>query len=69
MRLHLTRKFNRQQYNNAIVLNELDQIILQYSIKLSVEEKAHENINSEFNKNDLYDIDNMALDENKQKTE
>ena len=66
MRLYRRSKFNRQQYNNAIVLNELDQIILQDNIKLSVEEKAHENINSEFDKNDLYEIDNMDLDENKE---
>ena len=35
-------------------------------MKLSIEEKSHSNIDSEFDENDLYDIDNMSLDENKE---
>ena len=40
-------KFSIQQDNNAIVHISVDEIILQDKIKLSVQDKAHDNIDSE----------------------
>ena len=62
-------KFNIQQENNTIVNNTVDEIILQENNKLSAEAESHKNIDSEIDENDLYLIDNMSLDENKEKTE
>ena len=44
----------------------MDEIILQKNIKLSVEEKARKNIDSEVDENYLYNIDNISLDEKKE---
>ena len=55
----------QQQDNNAIVQHELDDITLQENKKLSAEAEAHGNIDPEINKNDIYDIGSMSLDENK----
>ena len=59
-------KLNRNQQNNAMVHNTFDDIILQDNNKLSAEDEAHKNIDSEAYEDDLYEIDNMSLDENKE---
>ena len=60
----MTRKeFNIQQDNNDIVNHAEDKILLQENNKVSAEEEAHENIESELDEDDLYHIDKMSLDE------
>ena len=61
--------FNRQQENNAIVKQWVDEILLEEDNKVSAEEEAQENIESDFNENDLYHIDNMSLDDKKENIE
>ena len=56
-------KFNRHQENNYIVNHAVGDIILQENKKLSVNDEAQENVDSEVNENNLYDIDKMILDE------
>ena len=58
-----TRKFNRKKQNNDIVQHAVDEIILHDNMKLSVEQEAHDNIDSEVDENNLYKIDNMSIDE------
>ena len=58
-------KYTRQQYNNAIVNSAVDEIILQENNKLSDGTEAQDIIESEFDDNDLYWIDNMSLEEKK----
>ena len=43
----------------------MDDIIHQENNKLNAKAKSHKKIDSEINKNNLYQIDNMSLDENK----
>ena len=45
----------------------MDVIILQENNKVSAEEESHENIESDFYENDLYQIDNMSLDDRREK--
>ena len=56
-------KYTRQQYNNAIVNSAVDEIILQEDNKVSAGTEAQEIIESEFDENNLYRIDNMSLKE------
>ena len=44
------------------------EIILWENKKLSAEAESYYNIDSEINESDIYDIDNMSLDEKKEKT-
>ena len=60
-------KFNRHKQNNAIVHHKVGGVILQDKKKLMAEDEAHENTDSEFDENDKYDINNMSLDEKKEK--
>ena len=46
----------------------MDYIILKGNNKVSAESKPHENIDSEIDENDLYQIFNMSLDEEKEHT-
>ena len=64
-----TNRFNRKQENNAIVNHAVDKIYLQENDKVISKEEAQENIESEFYENDLYQIDNMSLDDKKENTE
>ena len=43
----------------------MDEIVPKENNRLSAEEEAHENIESELDKNNLYHIDNMSLDDKK----
>ena len=58
-------KFNRHQDKNYIINHAVDKILLQENNKVSAEAEANEKIESELNKNDLYQIDNMSIDDNK----
>ena len=59
------RKFNRQKYNNYIVNNAVDEILLQENNRVSSEEEAHEHVEYEINDNDIYQINNMSIHDNK----
>ena len=52
-----------------MVHHSFDEIILQKNLKMSAEDDAHDNIDSKVDKNDLYDIYNISIDENKVKKE
>ena len=56
---------NRHQQNNYIVQHSVDEIILQDNEKLNAEYESHGNIDSEIGDNNIYEIDNMSLDERK----
>ena len=49
--------------NNDIVQNAVDEIIQQENKKLSAEDEAHGSIYSGIDENNIYEIDNMILDE------
>ena len=50
------------QENNDIVNSSVIEILLQEKLKLSAEEEAHENIESNFDENELYHINNTSLE-------
>ena len=54
---------------NDIVQHAVDGITLQQNNKLSAEDEAHGNIDSEIDEKDIYWNDNMSLDEKKENTE
>ena len=56
------KTFNRQQENNATVQHEVNEIILQYSIKLSAEAEENEIIYSVIDENNQCNIDIVSLD-------
>ena len=58
-------KFNRQKDNNTIVNNAVNEIVLQETQKVSAQKGAYENIESDFDNNKLYQINNMSLEETK----
>ena len=59
------KKFNRQKQNNDIVNHTVDEIFLQENNKVSDESETHENIESKLDDNDIYQIDNMRLNNKK----
>ena len=59
------KKFNKKKENNTIVHQAVDEIILHENNKLSAEYESHENIHSEMDEDDLYEIYSMSLDKNK----
>ena len=61
------KKFNIKQDNNDMVKHAVDEIILQENNKLSADDEAYENIDSEIYEYDLYEIYDMSLVKNKQK--
>ena len=63
------KKLNKKQENNAMSQHAVDEIILQENNKLSAQYETHDNIDSKTNKDNLYDIDIMNLDENREKKE
>ena len=58
-------KFNRKQEKNAMDQHAVYQIILKKKNKLSAEDEAHNNVDSEIDEDGLYEIDNMSLHEKK----
>ena len=61
-------EYTRQQYNNTIVNSAVDEIILQENNKVSAGTEAQKIIESEFDENSLYRIDNMSLEKKRRKT-
>ena len=59
------RKINRHKHNNAIVNSRLSEILLYKIQKVSAEKESHENFESDFDKNELYQIYKMSLDDTK----
>ena len=60
------RKINRQQENNAIINDAVDEILLNETKKLSAaNHEAPEFLENDDNDNDLYQVENMSLDEKK----
>ena len=57
------KEFFRQQYNNSIVQNSVDELILQENKKLGVKYETHENIYDELDEDEIYDIYKMSLDD------
>ena len=62
-------KFNKQKQNNAILNHAVDEIFLQGNNKVSDEEEANENIESDFDEKDIYQVDNTNLDDKKENIE
>ena len=62
------KKFNRQKQNNDIFNHAVDETLPQENNKVSAGQEAHENIESDIKDNDLFQIDNMGLDDKKEKT-
>ena len=58
-----------KKLKNAMVKYAVDEAILQENNKLSAEYEINDNINSDIYEGDLYDEDNMSLDEKKRKKE
>ena len=55
--------FIMQQDKNTVNQHAVDEIILQEKEQLSVKDETHENINDELYEYDLYELDQMSLDE------
>ena len=62
-------KFNRKQENSSMVNIAADEILLHKNQKVSAKKEGHENVESNFDENKLYQIDNMSLDDTKEKLE
>ena len=60
---------NRNEEKNYIVDSAVDEILLHENQKVSGEKEAHENIESDFDRNKLYQINNTSLDDKKGKLE
>ena len=58
-------KFNRRHEKNAIFNHTVYGILMQEYNKVSAEEVENKNIESEIVDNDIYQIDNMSLDDKK----
>ena len=56
------KKFNRQQGNNAIVNNAVDEILLHETQKVSAMKEAPELFESDYDENELYQVENMSLE-------
>ena len=63
------RKFNRHQENIVIVNNAVDEILLHETQKLSAEREAPEFLESDYDKNELYKVESMSLEDTKEKNE
>ena len=60
-------KFNRRQENNSVSISVVDEILLYETKKVSSQKEAPEFLESDFYEDKLYQIDNMSLDETKEK--
>ena len=61
------KKFYREPNNMAIVNIAVDEILLQENQKVSATKEAHENIESGLDEKNLYQINNMSLEDTKEK--
>ena len=57
------KKFGRHQENTVIVQHEVDKIIAQEKETLRVKDETHENIDYEVDKEDMYELGKMSLDQ------
>ena len=62
-------KINSQQENNAIINNVVDEILLNQTKKVSSAREAQEFLDSDYDDDYLYQIENMSLKETKEKLE
>ena len=60
-------KFNRQQENNSIVDNVVDEILLHEPQKVSAMRKAPEFFDSDYDENDIYQVEIMIFFNTKEK--
>ena len=63
------KKFNRQQENNAIVNNMVDEILLNETWKVSAAKEAPEFWDSDYDYTDLYEVESMSLEDTKEKVQ
>ena len=62
--------FNGRQENNAIVNNAVDEILRNETQRVSAtNHEAPEFLESDYNANDLYQVDHMSLEETKEKVD
>ena len=54
--------FNRQQVNNAIINNVVGEILLNETQKLSAVRKAPEFLDSDYDENNLYQVEEISLE-------
>ena len=62
------KKINRQQKNNAII-TMVDKILLNETQKVSATREALIVLDSDYDENNLYQVESMSLEENKEKLE
>ena len=62
-------KFNRQQENNVIFNSAVDEILLHETKKVSAAKEAPEVFEYYYDKNKLYQVKNMSLEDTKEKRE
>ena len=60
-------KFNKHQENNTIRISAVDEILLNENQKVSAAKESAENIESDFDDKEHYNIDNMRLKNTKEK--
>ena len=63
------KKFNSRQENNSIVNNVVDEILPHETKKVSAAREAPEFLESDYDENKIYQVDNMILEETKEKRE
>ena len=59
--------FNRQQWNNYIINSALYEILLYGNKKISAVKESPENVEYNFYENKIYQIDNMSIEDTKEK--
>ena len=52
---------NRQQENNAIVNNVVDEILLNETQNISAAREAQEVLDSDYDENDLYQVERISI--------
>ena len=61
--------FNRQLEKNDIIKNLVDEILLNETHKVSAAREAPENLDYDCDKNDIYQVEKLNLEETKEKIE
>ena len=59
-------KFNRHKENSDIVNSALDEALLHENEQLITVKEANENVDSDFDENKLYHIENISLEDTKE---
>ena len=63
------KKFNRQQENNAIINNAVDEILLHETQRVIAAKEAPGFLESDYDENKIYQVENMSLEGAKEKIE